>query len=831
VLRAAIDDAHRGTGVLIELIGERGAGKSRLLAEAAGLARGMTTLRVACEVYTRDTPYTAWRELLHQLLGIGPDESAPVVLERVRAEIELCDPSLEPWMSLIGIVLDVEVPLSVEVTQLSSSARGTKLHEVVLRFLRRALVVPTIVLVEQAHLMDGASVELFQALASELESTAWVVLAARGEDAGGLVAADRPHRRIQLGPLGLEDTRALALATPEAARVPPHVVELAVERSGGSPQFLLDLLAAAAAGHREELPASVEAATMARIDALSPADAAVVRRAAVLGQAFDPRRLDDVLAPDLSPPDDGFWERMSEVFAREADGQVRFRRPALQEVAYSSLPFKLRRRLHEAVALRLERDAGGEQVADRERVADPAILSRHFELAGDYGRAHRYAMAAAALAAERSSHVDAVRLYRRAIDAGRALRPAADGRALADAWEQMGESLRAIGEPAAAARSFTEARRLVRDDPVAQARLFHRHAAVAERSEALTQAVRWLTRGLHCLAELEDAEAVAWRARLRSRLASVRNRQGRWAEAIAGCRQAITEAESVGELRALAHACSTLDLALVSSGRPAGATYSGRALEIFQQLGDAENEALALNNLGVFAYWDGRWDDAVALYRRSGESCRRAGRPADAAYTDCNVGEILSDQGKLDEAEARLLDARRVWSVTGEPQGVAFVDLLLARVAMRRGDCGKALPALEAAGSDLRRFGMDGYADFAAALVAEAQAFAGDPSRALEIVRSELRTADQHRPLVERVVGTALARLGQRDEAERELRRAFESARACRAPYDLAATIEMLAMLGAAEPELLAERDRILERLKIERLPVPAPPARIAADV
>ncbi|MBV9949171.1 MAG: tetratricopeptide repeat protein, partial [Myxococcales bacterium] len=646
-----------------------------------------------------------------------------------------------------------------------------------------------------------------------------------------MVAADDPHQRIELGPLRVEDARALALATAEAARVPPHVVELAVQRSGGSPQFLLDLLAAADAGNRDELPASVEAATMARIDALSPADAAVVRRAAVLGQAFDPRRLEDVLAPDVSPPDEGFWDRMSEVFAREPDGHVRFRRPALQEVAYSSLPFKLRRRLHEAVALRLERDGGGEQLADGERVADPAILSRHFELAGDYGRAHRYAMAAAALAAERSSHADAVRLYRRAIDAGRALRPAADARALADAWEQMGESLRAVGEPAAAARAFTEARRLVRDDPLAQARLFHRHAAVAERSEALTQAVRWLTRGLHCLQELQDADAIAWRARLRSRLASVRNRQGRWAEAISGCRQAISEAESVGELRALAHACSTLDLALVSSGRPSDATYSGRALEIFQQLGDAENEALALNNLGVFAYWDGRWDDAIALYRRSGESCRRAGRPADAAYTDCNVGEILSDQGKLDEAQARLLDARRVWSATGEPQGVAFVDLLLARVAMRRGDYEKALPALEAAGSDLRGFGMDGYADFAAALVAEAQAFAGDPSRALEIVRRELRTADQHRPLVERVAGTALARLGRRDEAERELLRALESARACRAPYDLAATIELLAMLGSAEPELLAERDRVLERLKIERLPAPALPGRVGAGV
>ena len=245
---------------------------------------------------------------------------------------------------------------SVEVEQLSAAARATKLHEVVLRLLRRALVVPTIVEVEQAHLMDGASMELFEALALELESTSWVVLVARRDEPGGLVLADHPHERIELGPLARTDTEALALSTSEATQVPPHVVELAVERSGGSPQFLLDLLAAAAAGNRDELPESVGAATMARIDALDPGDGALVRRAAVLGISFEPDRLEDVLAPGMPLPDERFWDRMSIVFAREADGHVRFRRPALQEMAYPSLPFKLRRELHQAVGLRLERE-------------------------------------------------------------------------------------------------------------------------------------------------------------------------------------------------------------------------------------------------------------------------------------------------------------------------------------------------------------------------------------------------------------------------------------------------------------------------------------------
>ena len=54
---AAIDGARRGSGALIELVGETGSGKSRLLAEARQLAEGMRVLRATCEVFTRDTPY------------------------------------------------------------------------------------------------------------------------------------------------------------------------------------------------------------------------------------------------------------------------------------------------------------------------------------------------------------------------------------------------------------------------------------------------------------------------------------------------------------------------------------------------------------------------------------------------------------------------------------------------------------------------------------------------------------------------------------------------------------------------------------------------------
>ena len=335
------------------------------------------------------------------------------------------------------------------------------------------------------------------------------------------------------------------------------------------------------------------------------------------------------------------------------------------------------------------------------------MLSQHFALAGDHARAHRYAMVAAKRATERFSHADAARLYRRAIDAGRAYGLAAEARALADAWEQLGEALRCMGEPAAAARALTQARRLLGDDPIAQARLCHRHAQVAERSEALSAAVRWLQRGLRWLDWLDDAEAVACRARMRSYLGGIRNRQGRWAEAISTCRQAIAEAEAVGELSALAHACYALDWALVESGRRDEATHSWRALEIYRAARRSRARVHGAEQPRMFAYFDGRWDEAVELYRARRRVQRARRSACRCALTDCNVGEILSDQGRLDEAE----DAPAARSPHLERDRRAAGRRLRGRAAGAAGGAARLVPdgvrTLEAAAAELRRSGVE----------------------------------------------------------------------------------------------------------------------------
>jgi class 3 adenylate cyclase/tetratricopeptide (TPR) repeat protein len=814
ILLGALEAARRGSGSLTELVGETGSGKSRLLSEVRARAEGMQQLHAVCEAYTQQTPYAAWRGPLRQLLGVGAEIEPDRLLALLRAQLERTNPELLVWLPLLAIAFGAEVPFTPEVEQLAEEARTAKLAEVVIRFLQRSLAVPSILQIEHAQLMDAASAALLEALEKELPSSAWLVLVTRRDLEGGFVSPG--GERLELGPLTPEQIRALAERTAEAEQLPPHVIDVAVERSGGSPEFLLDLLASAAHGGLGDLPESIGAAAMARIDALDPVDRTIVSRASVLGLGFHQRHLDNLLGDELPPLDDDAWQRLSTIFVRDADGHVRFRRPALREAAHAGLPFKLRRALHAAAARSREQDPDLE--------TDPAVLSLHYLNAEDHANAYRYAILAAERARQRYAHADAARLYRRAIDAGRAAGMAKDperAAAMAHVWEQLGDSLRCIGEPAAAAQALTTARRLLMRDPIAQARLSDRLARVADRSESLTPAVRWLKRGLTYLDGVRGEDAVRWRARLRAYLGGIRNRQGRWAESVRLCREAIEEAESVGELEALAQACLALDWALFELGRTEEATHSARALEIYRQLGDPEHESGVLNNLGMFAYFEGRWDDAVTLYQEAGAASERAGKPGDVAFTDCNVGEILSDQGHLDEAAAHLERARRLWSSTGDRQSVAFVNVLIGRLAVRDGRYEEGIRLLESARDDLRRFKIDAYADFAQALVTEAEAYIGDPDRALTLAEQQHRNS-RHLPIIARTNGIALARLGRTEQAHAALEGALDDARRQASEYDIATTIDALRLLGEADEALLAERDAILDRLKVARLPTPA---------
>jgi tetratricopeptide (TPR) repeat protein len=279
----------------------------------------------------------------------------------------------------------------------------------------------------------------------------------------------------------------------------------------------------------------------------------------------------------------------------------------------------------------------------------------------------------------------------------------------------------------------------------------------------------------------------------------------------------------------LAHAYLLLDWTYASLGRYDEAVYSSRALAIYEELGNLTRQGLVLNNMGVFAHFQGRWDEALDLYRRAGHAWEEAGdRWNGAGLATMNVGEVLADQGHVEEAEVLLRDALRVVRASESGSRIGGVTMRLGRLLSRSGRFEEAHALLGEARDEYRRsgFGELGVSD---AWIAECLMLQGEPDAALALWTEALETARSLEgafdvmALLQRVRGCALLQLGRLEEAQAALVSAVDEARNKNARYELALALDALAALaratGAESGELEQERDAILERLGAVRIP------------
>lgn len=820
-LRAALDSAWAGNVTLVEIVGEPGIGKSRLLGQLREEAGGCETLRATCEAYTSSTAYAVWRELLRELLELGWEEPDHLVVDRVSAEVSASAPELLPWLPLIVLTFDAAMPNTPEVDALAESNRRAKLHEVMASLLPRLLVGQTLVEIEDAHHMDEASAELLSYLVERVHDRPWLIAVSRRASIEGYRAPDDDLRTVHLEIEPLSEPAAIVLAQAATVDTPllPHDLHIVVERSGGNPQFLLDLVAATATG--SALPDSVESAATARIDQLSIADRSIVRRASILGLSFHPRFLDDVLEPDTPRPDDRTWARLREFFEQEGDGYQRFRRAVVREAAYDGLPFRTRRALHQVVGERLERE-----VEDTDEAA--GLLSLHFTLAASYAKAWPYARTAAQRAQERFANEEAAQLYQRAIDAGRRLSDV-DPADLAQVYASMSVVLLKAGQIRKAASANTVARRLAASEPLKLAHLLFERSRIEERLGRYSQSLGWSTRARHILQDLDGHDAATELAQITTWHAMLLQAEGRSRVAIKWAERAIEQAESIEDRKALGLAYSVLDWAKSTLGESTGGIYWRRSLEIAEETEDLERQAHVLNSLGYSAFYEGRWDEAMDFYERARALFGKIGDPVTSEAVAGNVAEILAERGRYADAEAILRDSLRVWRASEYRYFLAGCLSDLGRLAARTHRFEEALAMLDEALTLFSDVGAEEEIVDVVARTAECRLMMGESDKALMLADEAsdkmhgTEAAAMATPKLDRIRGYALLQMDRAPEAGEAFARSLEAARAQGVEHEVAMTLHATIRLaetqaGIAPFGTVEERDEILSRLGISAL-------------
>jgi DNA-binding CsgD family transcriptional regulator/tetratricopeptide (TPR) repeat protein len=520
-LRGGLDDViENGAGRVLALGGEAGAGKTALvrqfLAESAGAAR---ILGGACEPLFTPRP-------------LGP----------------LLDLARECGGELEAVV-----------------AGGALPYEVAAALMRElAAHAPSVLVLEDAHWADEATLDVLRLLARRIETVPALVIASYRDD-----ELDAAHPlRIVLGELatssrlGRVKLRRLSPGAVAELAEPHGVDPVELHRTtAGNPFFVTEALAAEADG----IPETVRDAVLARAARLGPPARALVEAVAVVPPSAELWLLEAIAGEVVSSLDECIASGMLTAEPAGIAFRHELARLTIEEAIAPDRRIALHRR---ALAALAEPPAGG---------LDPARLAHHAEAAGDAGAVLRYAPQAAERASVLGSYREAAAQHARTL--------------------RFGDRL-TDGERADVLEARSAACYLADDNhdaiEAAESALVHRRRLGQSREAGDT--MRWLSNILWC--------------------------PGRTAESQRTARESVALLETLPPGRELANAYANLGARCACAVlRDEAILWSERGLELAERLGDAETAIRARMTIGscVFATeGSGILEECLELAREEG---------------------------------------------------------------------------------------------------------------------------------------------------------------------------------------------------------------------
>ncbi|WP_437548396.1 protein kinase [Sorangium sp. So ce367] len=419
-------DATRKRAQIVVIQGERGIGKTRLLAEMERrLSKGDYNVGVyvaSCPHNGADVPWSGLTAMLQVLCGIqeGDDE------ERIRAVL--------PRLRALGLRDDESAAV---LGQLGAALAERRAPQGTTAILRTAFPRMVQSLCEDrlhcfawddAQAMDQLTAETLLATAGRAGGLRAVLMLATRSDPPPLLEAHPHFYRLKVGELSDSDSARLMSARIGASFLPPDVVAFCRERAGGHPLFLEELIrelldsgalsvvsgvVKARLDGASAVPRSLRTLIATRVRRLDPSDRAVLQAAAILGDPVPTEVLAALLQqklPAVNRAISGLATR--DLLRLKGPAQASFASPMHGEIVLDAIPPELRRELHAAAAAAYVAVVGEDGAEHAERIG------QHFYQAGDRDRAATF-YARAALHKIRASQLDpALRLIFQALDLG-----------------------------------------------------------------------------------------------------------------------------------------------------------------------------------------------------------------------------------------------------------------------------------------------------------------------------------------------------------------------------------------------------------------------------
>ena len=668
LLAQLLEDIVRGGRPhLVTLLGEAGLGKSRLVAELAGIAEAHPMRVRTIEPRTRDigdgAAYCSLFEIVKAFAGIQATDPSAIVEEKLGRAVReaVSDPDRVGWVETsLRALAGLGRPAAVPAEEIWRAARV---------FLEEAAATgPLLLVLEALHAADDQMLDFVDELTGQLGPVPLLLVATARPDLlrrrPGWSGGKRSATTISLTPLSDAGTALLLRMLFERYGLSEKDVEADAEfwpdlvaRIGGNPRFAGEYvrMLAETPGSGLGLPESVQAVLGARLDTLAETDRAVLMDASVLGTVVWPGA---VAAVSGRPLDE--VRRSLETLARReiltrarrssvaGEPEYVFGQVLTREIAYERLPLAARAKRHRLAASWIERLPvdHAESLAHHYGSAVSLAAATGQPTAELSGRARAVLAETGRRAEGLGALRAAVRCYRAALD----LCPAHD-RARPELLLRYGKALAATGGGEDVLGEAREAL-LVSGDIVGAATAEFHLALLADRREG---EVGSRPRREHAMDLVADAEGAA-AAGLRCALAMTMVIDGHCAQARELADRALAAADRLERPDLQVDALKARGAARVDLGDLDGISDLRRAVRICARYGRPTTRALG--NLSCGLARAGQLGDLPGVRAEAELSARK--------YADVVAGRMLrgtavvehywaGDWGQALEQAARLL--------------------------------------------------------------------------------------------------------------------------------------------------------------------------------
>ncbi|MEW6112751.1 MAG: adenylate/guanylate cyclase domain-containing protein, partial [Thermodesulfobacteriota bacterium] len=428
-----------GEGSVVNILGEAGIGKSRLIAELKQneCIQKVTLLEANSISIGKNLSFYPFIHLLRHWAGIGQDDSESQAYGKLEqairtAKSEAADEMLPFVATLMGLKLPAQHAARVE------GIEGEALEKVLLKNMRELLIAvsecrPLVIVMEDLHFADASSVKLLETLLRLVEKHSilfinvfrpgyWEAENSKVETVGEWLA-DR-YVELAIQPLDTMSSQKLIHNLLESEGLPPAVKEHIVQRAGGNPLFIEEVIRSlidqgAVVGKEGSfevtdkiadvvIPPTINDVLIARIDRLEERSRELVKVASVIGRSFFDRILKDV-AKSIDDIDTRLAYLKNLQLIRDRirlkELEYLFKHALAQEAAYNSTLIQKRTALHVKVAQAIER-------IFQERVHEfYGMLAYHYTKGQDLEKAEEYLMKAGEEALRSSASSEALNYY------------------------------------------------------------------------------------------------------------------------------------------------------------------------------------------------------------------------------------------------------------------------------------------------------------------------------------------------------------------------------------------------------------------------------------